>query len=360
METANVIILSFFFIFAIHRLLNRLHNRSTKMKQLPPGPLAIPVLGHLYLLLEKNIHHLFTRLAARYGPVLYLRLGSRNAVVVSSVDCARECFTEHDVTFANRPTFPTLHLMTYGGTTVGTCAYGPYWRHIRRVITVHLLSALRVRSMVPAIEAEVRAMARSMYRAAAAAPCGTGAAKVELRGRLFEVALSALMETVAQSKTSRSSMGGAADTGMSPEAQEFKESMDVMVPLLGTANMWDFLPVLQRFDVFGVKNKMAAAVSGRDAFFRRLIDEERRRLDDGVQSENKSMMAVLLTLQKSEPENYSDDMIMSLCFCFDWATVGGVPKVDMTEASGLTLPRAVPLEAMCKPRQAMLDVLQKL
>jgi hypothetical protein len=39
---------------------------------------------------------MFTRLAARYGPVLYLRLGSRNAVIVSSVDCARECFTEHD------------------------------------------------------------------------------------------------------------------------------------------------------------------------------------------------------------------------------------------------------------------------
>jgi hypothetical protein len=152
-----------------------------------------------------------------------------------------------------------------------------------------------------------------MYRAAAAAPGGTGgAARVELRGRLFELAISALTETIAQTKTSRAVDD--ADTGMSPEAQEFKESMDVMVPLLGTANMWDFLPILQRFDVSGVKNKIAASVNSRDAFFRRLIDAERRRLDDGVKSENKSMMAVLLTLQKSEPENYNDDMIMSLCF----------------------------------------------
>jgi cytochrome P450 len=282
------------------------------MQQLPPGPLTVPVLGHLHLL-EKPFHHAFMRLAARYGPVFSLRLGSRDAVVVSSADCARECLTEHDVTFANRPTFPTLHLMTYGSTTVGTCAYGPYWRHMRRVITVHLLSAHRVRSMLPAIEAQVRAMARSMYRAAAAAPGGTGgAARVELRGRLFELAISALTETIAQTKTSRAVDD--ADTGMSPEAQEFKESMDVMVPLLGTANMWDFLPILQRFDVSGVKNKIAASVNSRDAFFRRLIDAERRRLDDGVKSENKSMMAVLLTLQKSEPENYNDDMIMSLCF----------------------------------------------
>jgi len=61
------------------------------------------------------------------------------------------------------------------------------------------------------------------------------------------------METVAETKTSRAVDD--VDTGMSPEAQEFKESMDVMVPLLGTANMWDFLPMLQRFDVFGVKEQ---------------------------------------------------------------------------------------------------------
>ncbi|XP_062209034.1 (+)-piperitol/(+)-sesamin synthase CYP81Q2-like [Phragmites australis] len=45
--------------------------------------------------------------------------------------------------------------------------------------------------------------------------------------------------------------------------------------------------------------------------------------------------------------------------CFDWDTIGG-SKVDMTEAAGITLPRVVPLEAMCKPRQAMGHVLEKL
>jgi cytochrome P450 len=50
----------------------------------------------------------------------------------------------------------------------------------------------------------------------------------------------------------------------------------------------------------------------------------------------------------------------TLIQCFDWDTVGGVPKVDMAEGAGLTLPKAVSLDAMCKPRQVMLDVLQKL
>ncbi|CAN6297698.1 unnamed protein product [Urochloa humidicola] len=50
----------------------------------------------------------------------------------------------------------------------------------------------------------------------------------------------------------------------------------------------------------------------------------------------------------------------TLLQCFDWEAVGGAAGVDMAEGVGITLPRAVPLEAMCKPRQDMLPVLQEL
>ena len=50
----------------------------------------------------------------------------------------------------------------------------------------------------------------------------------------------------------------------------------------------------------------------------------------------------------------------TLIQCFDWSTVGGAGEVDMAEGVGITLPRAVPLEAMCKPRQCMVDVLREL
>ncbi|KAF8726394.1 hypothetical protein HU200_019858 [Digitaria exilis] len=369
METAYlylVVLLSFLFVLATHRLIS--HRRHSKGK-LPPGPLAVPVLGHLHLL-EKPLHRSLARLAKRYGPVFSLRLGSRDAVVVSSADLARECFTVHDLTFASRPHLPTMALMTYGGTTIGNSVYGPHWRHIRRAAAEHLLSARRMGSMLPAISAEVRTMVRRMHRAAAT----SGGARVELKRRLLELSISrhgqaeltvqcscaalavllcrtidlaaaggkaamqrrfrfprrldsdetarpalsisALMETVAQTKTSRAADD--ADTDMSPEAQEFKESLDVLIPLIGAANTWDFVPLLQRFDVLGVKNKMAAAVCTRDAFFKRLIDKERRRLKDddggGGESKKMSMLSVLLSLQESEPEKYNDDIIMIMCF----------------------------------------------
>ncbi|KAI4984995.1 hypothetical protein ZWY2020_017625 [Hordeum vulgare] len=285
------------------------NDGKSKSMQLPPSPLAIPFLGHLHLL-KRPFHAALSSLAARHGPVFSLRLGSRGAVVVSSAAGARECFTDHDVTFADRPRFPSLELVCFGCTTLPTSPYGPYWRNLRRVATVQLLSAHRVGCMTADIASEVRAMARRLSRAAAAAP--GGAALVELKRSLFEVSLSALMETVAQTKTSRPE--GAEDTDMSPETQEFKKSLDEIVPLFGGANMWDFLPVLRWFDVCGVRNKIVAAVSRRDTFLRRLIDAQRRRLGDGVgEGEKKGMIAVLLDLQKAEPEIYTDKVIMALC-----------------------------------------------
>ncbi|GJN23244.1 hypothetical protein PR202_gb10876 [Eleusine coracana subsp. coracana] len=331
MDPAYVAILSVLFLFSLHRFLSHHRRRSSKVvvngknnlgthHRLPPGPPAIPVLGHLHLL-EKPIHAALSRLAKQYGPLFSLRMGSRPAMVVSSAELARVCFTEHDVTFATRPRFPSFDLVSFGGTTLPTSRYGPYWRNLRRVATVHLLSAHRVTCMLPVVSGEVRAMARRMYRAAAAAG-PRGAARVELKRRLFELSLSALMETIARTKTSRGEGSGAGaaagdDRDMAPETQEFKEALDEFIPLVGAANVWDFLPVLRWLDVLGVRRRILAAVGRRDAFLRRLIDAERRRMeegdDGGGEGEKKSMIAVLLTLQKTEPEVYTDATIMALC-----------------------------------------------
>ncbi|OQU90943.1 hypothetical protein SORBI_3001G082400 [Sorghum bicolor] len=306
MDKAYVAVLSFAFLFVLHYLVGRAGGNGRKgnngkgnaaQQRLPPSPPAVPFLGHLHLV-KTPFHEALAGLAARHGPVFSMRMGSRGAVVVSSPECAKECFTEHDVAFANRPRFATQELVSFGGAALATASYGPYWRNLRRVAAVQLLSAHRVACMSSVISAEVRAMVRRMSRAA-------------LKRRLFEVSLSVLMETIAQTKTSRTEAD--ADTDMSPEAHEFKQIVDEIVPHLGTANLWDYLPVLQWFDVFGVRNKIMAAVSRRDAFLRRLIDAERRRMDDGGDSDKKSMIAVLLSLQKSEPELYTDTMIMALC-----------------------------------------------
>ncbi|KAK1643860.1 hypothetical protein QYE76_061665 [Lolium multiflorum] len=311
MDKACIAVFSFAFLFLIHYILlgGKKNNGGDKAVQLPPSPPAIPFLGHLHLVANKPLHATLRRLAGRYGPVFSLRLGARNTVVVSSAAGARECFTEHDVTFANRPQFPSQLLLSFGGTSLIFSNYGPHWRSLRRVAAVQLLSAHRVACMSGVIAAEISAMTRRLCRAAAA---DGGAARVQLKRRLFELSLSVLMETIANTKGTRPVAD--ADTDMSMEAQEFQKVEGELITYIGAANMWDFLPVMRWFDVFGVRNKILAAVSRRGAFLRRLIDAERRRLGEGGgQGDKKSMIAVLLTLQKTEPDLYTDTMITALC-----------------------------------------------
>jgi cytochrome P450 len=52
-------------------------------------------------------------------------------------------------------------------------------------------------------------------------------------------------------------------------------------------------------------------------------------------------------------------VLATLVQCFDWERVDGV-NVDMTERGGLSIPRAVPLEAVCRPRTVMREVVHSL
>ncbi|CAD6342627.1 unnamed protein product [Miscanthus lutarioriparius] len=135
-------------------------------------------------------------------------------------------------------------------------SYGPYWRNSppRRHHPAPL--AHRVACMTPAISAEVRAMVRSMDHATAGRPRRRRAHPAEAE------AVRALPQRPhGDHRADQDARTEAnADTDMSPEAQEFKQIIDELVPYMGTANRWDYLPVLRWFDVFGVRNKILDAV----------------------------------------------------------------------------------------------------
>ncbi|CAM0905209.1 unnamed protein product [Alopecurus aequalis] len=292
---------TFLAVFLLHSFLTK------KRRRLPPGPaLTLPFLGHLPFL-KKPLHATFARLAARHGPIFSIRLGSRPAVVVASAEAARECFSsELDATLANRPHFPSVREASFDYRVLTLANYGSHWRAARRVAVVHLLSARRVDLMSDGVVArELRALVRRLARAAS----GGGAARVELKRRLFDLSHSVLMEAFARTRNTYSDDGA----DMSEEAREMKDVVDAIVPLVGVANLWDYLPVLRWLDWRGVKRQLADAVSRRNTFIYKLIDSERQKqqLHDAPEEEQ-GMVGVMLTLQKSEPELYTDTFISAL------------------------------------------------
>jgi cytochrome P450 len=86
------------------------------------------------------------------------------------------------------------------------------------------------------------------------------------------------------------------------------------------------------------------------------------RFEDG-KAEGRLLMPFGMGRRKCPAETFARHtvglVLGTLIQCFDWDRIDGV-EVDMAEGAGVTMPRAVPLEALCRPRAAMRQVLQEL
>ncbi|KAJ1261317.1 hypothetical protein BS78_09G019900 [Paspalum vaginatum] len=154
-------------------LLLRSRWSSTKKKgalPLPPGPAPVPILGNLHQL-GPLPHRSLRDLARVHGPVMQLQLGKAPAVVLSSAEAAWEVLKAHDLDCCTRPVSAGTKRLTYDLKNVAFAPYGPYWREVRKLLTVELLSSSRVRAAWYARHEQVeKLMATLTSRAAARQP----------------------------------------------------------------------------------------------------------------------------------------------------------------------------------------------
>ncbi|GJN25137.1 hypothetical protein PR202_gb12928 [Eleusine coracana subsp. coracana] len=92
---------------------------------LPPDvPGALPIIGHLPLILKKPLHRTLMHLAECHGSIFRLRLGTRCLIVVSSASLVKECFQDQDAAFADRPKLPSGPIIVFEWSTMGTINFG--------------------------------------------------------------------------------------------------------------------------------------------------------------------------------------------------------------------------------------------
>ncbi|KAL9247547.1 hypothetical protein vseg_020969 [Gypsophila vaccaria] len=148
-------------ILFLYCLLRR-KNRSSTEKTPPQPSGAWPLIGHLHLLGDLP-HKSLGKLADKYGPIFMIRLGFKKALVVSSPAVAKECLGNGDRVFVGRPQTVFVEHLAYNSAMVGFSPYGPYWRQIRKIVTVELLSSPRLEEFKDVKMFEVRSAMKDAY-----------------------------------------------------------------------------------------------------------------------------------------------------------------------------------------------------
>ncbi|XP_062230839.1 4-hydroxyphenylacetaldehyde oxime monooxygenase-like [Phragmites australis] len=240
----------------------------------PPGPpKQLPVLGNL-LQIGSRPHRYFQAVARRYGPVVQVHLGRVRTVVVSSPQAAMEVLRTNDLHCCSRPNSPGARMLSYDFLDVAFSPYNEYWREMRKLFILELLSMRRVQSFSYARAAEVDRLVASL----ASSPPG---AIIDLSEKLY-VLSDGIIGTVAFGK-----MYGSAQF----ERSSFQRVMDETLRVLGSFTFEDFFPAshLARWaDVLtGATGRRRSIFRKIDGFLDSVIDKhlEPERLQAGVQED---------------------------------------------------------------------------
>lgn len=274
------------FIFLVVLMKVLLSRESIKRRSnLPPSPPAIPIIGNLHQL--GTMPHLsLQRLAEKYGPIIYLQLGQIPTVVVSSARLAKEVMKTHDLALASRPQlFAAKHLF-YNCTNVVFSPYGPYWRHIRKICILELLSAKRVESYSSVREEEV---VRLVCRIRESYP-GT-------------VNLTKLLGLYANDVLCRTVFGRDFSEGGDYHRHGFQKMLEEYQVLLGGFSIGEFFPSLEFVhSLTGMKSRLKDTFQRFDQLFDQILNEHIS--SNEIEEHNKDLVDVLLEIQK----NGSDEM----------------------------------------------------
>ncbi|GLJ48828.1 hypothetical protein SUGI_1029770 [Cryptomeria japonica] len=222
-----------------------------------PGPFPLPIIGNLHQL-GALPHRSLQRLAEKYGPLMSIRLGSVPVVVASSSEAAKQFLKTHDLIFASRPPSAAGKYLFYNCKDIVFAPYGSYWRNMRKVCVLQLLTPKRIESFKGVREEEAWAMVRSIWE------------KSE-QGRVG-VNLSHTVSCYTSDLTWRILMGKRTVDRLSG-GSEFEELAAQAAKWAGVVNIGYLNPCVEWLDLQGLRRRMKKVQEQLDAIFDKIIDE---------------------------------------------------------------------------------------
>ncbi|KAL8477675.1 hypothetical protein ACS0TY_029828 [Phlomoides rotata] len=264
------------FIWFIQQLLGL--KKKKQKRQLPPGPIGLPIVGHLHLL-GKNLHHDLHRLAQKHGSLMYIRLGFVPSIVVSSPEVAELVLKTHDLAFADRPHHQASKYLSYDQRDIVFAPYGPHWRNMRKLCTLELLSNLKVSQFRSMRRAELGHFVTSLRQSAEKGET------VDISARVSGSIGDMMCLMVFGRKYVDKDLG----------EKGFKAVIEEMLQVGATPNLGDFFPFMAGLDLQGLDRRMKKLSETFDVFLERIIDDHVQNKQEKKQNQDfvDTIMAIL-------------------------------------------------------------------
>ncbi|KAM4115381.1 hypothetical protein ACJW30_04G145500 [Castanea mollissima] len=289
---SNYIFLAFLAPILLLLLLIKQRDKLVKSKKLPPGPSKLPLIGNLHQLRDLP-HRSIQRLSDEHGPLMFLQLGSIPTLVISSADMAREIYKTHGLVFSGRPALYAAKKLSYNLSALTFAPYGEYWREVRKIVILELLSAKRVQSFQAVRDEEVALMLDSIARSSGP-----------------PVNLSELILVLTNNIVCRVTFGKKQDGGEDKSRSRFHEILRETQDLLGGFCIADFFPWMGWFNKFnGLETRLEKNFGELDEFIDKVIEKH---LDPRrPEPEHEDLVDVLLGVQKDSNQSIalSNDQI---------------------------------------------------
>ncbi|KAH7845173.1 hypothetical protein Vadar_008529 [Vaccinium darrowii] len=110
--------------FLLLLIWTKVQNSSSNRR--PPGPTGWLVVGNMFDL-GTMPHKTLYKLRFKYGPILWLKFGLVNTMVIQSPKAAEELFKNHDSTFCDRKIADATTSWSFNQGSLVVGNYGTYW-----------------------------------------------------------------------------------------------------------------------------------------------------------------------------------------------------------------------------------------
>ncbi|RVW62150.1 Protopine 6-monooxygenase [Vitis vinifera] len=271
----------------------------------PPEPSgAWPFVGHLHLLHGKvPVFRTLGAMADKVGPVFVIRLGMYRTLVVSNREAAKECFTTNDKIFASRPNSSAAKILGYNYAAFAFAPHGPYWREMRKLSMLEILSTRRLGDLMHVQVSELHAGIKDLY-ILGKDNNWVNPKKVVISEWFEHLTFNVVLRMVAGKRYFNNVVHGG------EEARSAIAAIKKVLLLVGASVASDVIPFLEWVDLQGHLSSMKLVAKEMDSLIESWVKEHTGRLNSEASSSLDFIDIMLTKLKDASLFGYSRETII--------------------------------------------------